>query len=69
MNGCSHDKNIYKYRGLLACKKCGIVFGPQFKIEENKTYTETSNSIFLKENKSEIIISKKFSLSTKSQTS
>ncbi|MFX0133536.1 MAG: hypothetical protein ACFFDN_07830 [Candidatus Hodarchaeota archaeon] len=60
MNGCSHDKNIYFYRGLLACKKCGVVFGPQFKIQGNKSNIKNFNSVELIKNKSEFTISKNF---------
>ena len=68
MNGCSHEK-IFTYRGLIACKECNIVFGPQFKIQEVEPSTENSklkDSINLK---SEFTNSKKFSILIKFQTS
>ena len=69
MNGCSHKNSIYQYRGLFACKKCGIVFGHQLKIEDKFSNKETFQSINSIKQKSKLMNSKKFSISVEFQIS
>ncbi|MFX1449667.1 MAG: hypothetical protein ACFFCM_02420 [Promethearchaeota archaeon] len=68
MNGCSHEK-IFTYRGIIACKECNIVFGPQFKIKDDELSAENSKAKDSINLKSEFTNSKKFSISIKFQTS
>ena len=68
MNNCSHKK-IFTYRGLIACKECNIVFGPQFKIQDGELSTENIKAKDSINFKSELTNSKKNLISIKFQTS
>ena len=69
MNECSHNNAIFLYRGILACDKCGLVFGPEHLIKCFELNLKISTPPDLTKNKEELANSKIFLSAIKSQTS